>query len=78
MMASDEGMTVAGAGGWRRGLRRELSVLVLLKLLALTLLWWLFFSPAHRVAVDARSTGQHLGLAPAASPGDLAKPGGPP
>jgi hypothetical protein len=74
MMASEEAMTVrTGAGdpaGWRRALRRELSVLLLLKLFALTLLWWLFFSPQHRVRVDARATQQHLGLAPADTTAD--------
>ena len=52
------------AFGWRSALRRELSVLLLFKAAALALLWWLFFSPAHRTAVDPDSTGRHLALGP--------------
>ncbi|HYL72476.1 MAG TPA: hypothetical protein VEY89_14340 [Candidatus Dormibacteraeota bacterium] len=56
---------------WRRALRRELGWLLAAKLLALALLWWLFFSPPHRVAVDAAATLRQLGVmpAPAAHPG---------
>ncbi|HUA90121.1 MAG TPA: hypothetical protein VL994_11850 [Steroidobacteraceae bacterium] len=52
------------AFGWRTALRRELSVLLFFKAAALALLWWLFFSPAHRTAVDADSTGRRLALGP--------------
>jgi len=48
---------------WRRRLRRELVGLIALKLVALALLWWLFFSPAHRTAVDADSASHRLGVA---------------
>jgi hypothetical protein len=47
---------------WRSVLRRELSLLLLLKVAALVLLWWLFFSPAHRIAVDGAATGRRLAL----------------
>jgi hypothetical protein len=47
---------------WRRRMRRELIGLLLLKFAALALLWALFFSPAHRSAVDARATGERLGV----------------
>ena len=53
---------VATAVGWRAALRRDVSLLLLFKALALGLLWWLFFSPAHRTAVDPASTGRHLAL----------------
>jgi hypothetical protein len=48
---------------WRRELRRELTLLVGLKVLALALLWGLFFSSAHRVTVDADQASRRLGLA---------------
>jgi hypothetical protein len=54
--------TVATSVGWRAALRRDVSLLLLFKALALALLWWLFFSPAHRVTVDPASTGRHLAL----------------
>jgi hypothetical protein len=47
---------------WRRRLSRELVGLIAIKFAALALLWWLFFSPAHRTAVDAVSAGQRLGV----------------
>jgi hypothetical protein len=52
---------------WRRHLSRELAGLIALKLVALALLWWLFFSPAHRTVVDADATGRRLGMAKAAA-----------
>ena len=36
------------------------------KLAALALLWWLFFSPAHRTVVDADAAGRRLGVPQAA------------
>jgi hypothetical protein len=45
-------------------------LLVALKVLALALLWWLFFSSSHRIAVDAHATNERLGVAHAgAGPG---------
>jgi hypothetical protein len=55
---------------WRGALRRHLALLVALKFAALALLWALFFSPAHRTAVDSRTAGQHLAVAPVESPHD--------
>ena len=52
---------------WRRRLSRELTGLIALKLVALALLWWLFFSPAHRTVVDADAAGRRLGVPQAAA-----------
>jgi type II secretory pathway component PulM len=54
------------AVGWRSALRRELSLLLALKLAALVLLWWLFFSPPHRSPVDAAAAGRRLAVERAA------------
>jgi hypothetical protein len=51
-------------------LRRHLTVLLALKLAALALLWALFFSPAHRTAVDGQAAGRHLAVAPHAGSHD--------
>ena len=61
---------------WRRRLSRELTRLIALKLVALALLWWLFFSPAHRTTVDADAAGRRLGMTQAAAP-TAAAPSGP-
>jgi hypothetical protein len=53
---------IAAAVGWRATLRRDVSLLLLFKAIALALLWWLFFSPAHRPLVDPLTTGRHLAL----------------
>jgi hypothetical protein len=45
-------------------MKRELTWILAAKLAALGLLWLLFFSGSHRVAVDAPATGRQLGLAP--------------
>jgi hypothetical protein len=50
------------AVGWRAALRRDVSLLLLFKAIALALLWWLFFSPAHRAVVDPAATRRHLAL----------------
>ena len=60
---------------WRRRLSRELTALIAIKLVALALLWWLFFSPAHRTTVDADAAGRRLGVAEAAATTDLAPRG---
>jgi hypothetical protein len=60
---------VATSVGWRAALRRDVSLLLLFKAIALALLWWLFFSPAHRSPVDPAATGRHLALeAPSRAP----------
>jgi hypothetical protein len=52
---------------WRHRLSCELAGLIAIKLAALALLWWLFFSPAHRTAVDADAAGRQLGVPQAAA-----------
>ena len=49
--------------GWRRTLRRELAWLMTLKVAALALLWWLFFSPAHHSPVDGRAASRRFAVA---------------
>ena len=49
---------------WRRVLRRHLTALLAIKLAALALLWVLFFSPAHRAAVDGQALARQLAVAP--------------
>jgi len=36
-------------------LPRDVAALVLVKLVALAVIWWLFFSPSHRPVVDAQA-----------------------
>ena len=55
---------------WRSLLRRHLALLLAIKFAALALLWALFFSPAHRTAVDAEAAGRHLALTARGSPHD--------
>jgi len=50
---------------WRQRLRRELTGWLVLKCIALGLLWLWFFSPAQRIAVDAAAASRHLALSPA-------------
>jgi hypothetical protein len=47
---------------WRGRLRRDVALLIALKVAALALLWALFFSPAARVPVDGASASRQLGL----------------
>jgi len=51
-------------------LRRHLTLLLAIKLAALALLWVLFFSPAHRPAVDSQAAGRHLAIASQAGTDD--------
>ena len=44
---------------------RELTWWMALKLMALFLLWFLFFSPAHRSLVDSETAGHRFALDPA-------------
>jgi type II secretory pathway component PulM len=60
---------------WRHRLSRELVALIALKFAALALLWWLFFSPAHRTAVDADAAGRRIGVAGTAARTETAPPG---
>jgi hypothetical protein len=45
---------------------RELTWWMALKLIALFLLWFLFFSPPHRSPVDGETTGRRFAVDPAA------------
>ena len=67
------------AAGWRSALRRELTFLLALKIAALALLWWLFFSGAHRTPVDATAAGRRLAVEAvvAGAPVSAAGPGEP-
>lgn len=47
---------------WRGRLRRDVAVLLALKVVALALLWALFFSPATRAPVEGASAERQLGL----------------
>jgi hypothetical protein len=47
---------------------------VLLKFAALALIWALFFSPAHRTPVDARTAARQLELGPPATPAPRGAP----
>ncbi len=49
-------------------LRRDIALLLAIKAAVLILLWYLFFSPAHRMHVDGNTTGQHFSLS--APPGE--------
>ena len=62
--------SAATPGSWRGNLKRHLTVLLAIKLAALVLLWALFFSPAHRTAVDGQTVGRHLAVAPKEGPHD--------
>jgi hypothetical protein len=53
---------------WRRRLGGELAVLIAVKFAALALLWWLFFSPPHRTAVDPQAASQRLGVTDVRAP----------
>jgi hypothetical protein len=50
------------AAHWRDELRRAVTALIALKVAALALLWWLFFSPTHRTQVDADGASRRLSL----------------
>jgi hypothetical protein len=52
---------------WRGAFRRHLTLLLAAKLVALALLWALFFSPAHRTPVDDQAAAQRLALAHAST-----------
>ena len=62
--------SAAAPAPWRAVFRRHLTLLLAIKLAALALLWALFFSPAHRTAVDAQAAGRHLAVAQQESPHD--------
>jgi hypothetical protein len=47
---------------WQRAMRCKMAGLLCGKLLLLTLLWALFFSPSHRSAVDSAAAGDRFGV----------------
>jgi hypothetical protein len=61
----------ASALRWRRTLRREVAAWLILKALALGLIWLLFFSGAHERVVGAHAASARLGLAPHSAPVDV-------
>ena len=50
--------------GWRLALRRELAWLTILKVAALALLWWLFFSPSQNSPVDREAASRRFAVTP--------------
>jgi len=48
---------------WRGELRRDVALLIVLKVAALALLWALFFAPRGHLTVDGPGASRHLGLA---------------
>jgi len=45
-------------------LRSEIAWLLVVKAVALTIIWYLFFSPSHRMHVDGEVTRERFGLTP--------------
>ena len=62
--------------GWRRTLRRELAWLMTLKIAALALLWWLFFSPPHHSRVDGEAASRRFAVTPSAVSAPTSNPAG--
>jgi len=48
------------AGDWRRHLRRSIGWMLFVKVLALSALWALFFSPAQRMDITADQVDSQL------------------
>jgi hypothetical protein len=47
---------------WQRVMRWKIAGLLCVKIVVLTLLWALFFSPAHRIAVGSAATSDRFGV----------------
>jgi hypothetical protein len=62
--------------GWRRALRRELTWLMTLKVAALALLWWLFFSPPHHSPVDREAASRRFAVMHSAVSAPTSNPAG--
>jgi len=62
--------------GWRRTLRRELTWLMTLKVAALALLWWVFFSPSHHSPVDGQAASRRFAVTPSVVIAPTANPVG--
>lgn len=50
-------------GSWQHRLRREVGWLLIAKMVALLLLWGLFFSAPHRLRVDGDGVADRLAVA---------------
>ena len=50
---------------WRARLGRKIAWLLVIKFVALVVLWALFFSPAQRLDVTSDRSAEHLALDPA-------------
>ncbi len=48
---------------WRRRIRTEVICLLVVKFVALTVLWYLFFGPAHRHPVDGEAASRQFAVA---------------
>ena len=48
---------------WRARLVLKLGWVFVLKLAALTVIWYLWFAPSRAIPIDASATGTHFGLA---------------
>ena len=57
-------------------LRRELAWLTTLKVAALALLWWLFFSAAHHSPVDREAASRRFAVTPSAVIAPTSTPAG--
>jgi hypothetical protein len=51
-----------GSMEWHRAMRWKIAGLLCAKVALLTLLWTLFFSSSHRIAVDSAATSDRFGI----------------
>ena len=61
-------------GGARHLLARDISLVLLFKLAAITLLWYLFFGPSHQVLVTPTKVDARLFAAPPPVPVNASRP----
>ena len=61
-------------GGKGRMLTRDISAVLLFKLAAITLLWYLFFSPTHQVVVTPAKVDTRLFATPSPAHADTSRP----
>jgi len=54
----------ASSNSWQRLLLKRVGWTLLLKLIALILLYWAFFGPTHRLQVTPDRVDQHMAPAP--------------
>ena len=55
--------SIEDGADWRRKFRREVAWLLVMKFVALTALWLLFFAPMHRHHVDGDVASRQFGVA---------------